>query len=147
VKKLIGGIVFGVLVLGLAVRFSHGQEAATTRVENHGVKQGDTLNITVTVDKAPSLDGNLAVKAVPEDGSAGQLEPACRLNKGQNTCTATMMLQLNTKTGSWKISQITFQPLTATDSTVLSTHGDLSFRVTAHGQILLPEDATVTGIN
>lgn len=144
-RKFVAGIAVGVLVVGLGVRFSRGQETETTRMAASKVIQGGIINMDVTVNRAPSLDGTIYVHIGPEGGT-DQLTLRCNLNTGATTCQSGERMPLDAKLGKWTIRKITFQPLAPSPEKELTKSGDLSFQVIPHGEVVFPDSATVSGI-
>ncbi|MFZ0638174.1 MAG: hypothetical protein WA020_13910 [Candidatus Acidiferrales bacterium] len=144
-RKFVAGMAVGILVIGLGVRFSGGQESETTRMSAGNVMQGGIVNMDVTVNRAPSLDGRIYVRVGPEGGN-DQLTLLCNLNTGAAMCEAGERMPLDAKLGKWTIRKITFQPLASSPEKELTTSGDVSFQVTPHGEVVLPDSATVSEI-
>jgi hypothetical protein len=143
-EKFFAGVVVGVLMLGLGVRISRGQGASTVQMAHKEIRQGDVLNLDVTVDKAPNLSGTIQVVAI--SNGAGDLGMTCHLEPAQTKCETGQRIPLDEKLGDWTVSKITFMPLGGPPAKELTVHGDLSFRVIAHGDIVLPDSATVSDI-
>lgn len=143
-KKFVAGLALGILVVGLGVRFSRGQESETTRMAGK-VMQGGIINMDVTVNRAPSLDGRIYVRVGPEGGN-DELTLPCNLNTGATMCQAGERMPLDAKLGKWTIRKITFQPLASSPEKELTKGGDLSFQVIPHGEVVFPNSATVSGI-
>src|SRR5271154_6133081 len=99
----------------------------------------------VTLDKAPNRDGVISVRVIPDGVSNAPLDLTCGLGASQTKCQASARMPLDAKPGKWIISQISFMPITG-EPKKLMEHGDSAFEVVAHGDIILPDSATVTDI-
>jgi len=137
--------VSGMYVSGIPARATPGQEAGTTHVEKAKITQGDNILVDVTVDKASNFAGMIYVRVYPDGVPNDRIDLGCRLGTSQTHCTANGTIPLSGKLGKWVISQITFTPDTG-EPKQLTEHGDSSFEVVAHGNIVLPDSATVTDI-
>ena len=144
-KKFCAGVAFGALILGLGVGISRGQESTSLQMAQKQIKQGSILNLAVTLDKAPNLDGYVTVVAAPDSG-AGQLEMKCNLSAGQTGCEMGPRISLDEKLGRWKVAKVAFTPSAGGQGKELARHGDMSFQVVAHGEVILPDAATISDI-
>jgi hypothetical protein len=144
-RKFIAGAALGILAVVLVAHMTRGQAAGTTQVRNAQVTQGDNVTMDVSIDTAANLYGTVTVKVSPEGMTNGGVTPQCGLDSGKTTCTASTRVPLDAKLGKWVITEITFIPL-AGEAKMLSKHGDFSFQVVAHGNIVLPDSATISNI-
>lgn len=142
--RFLAGVALGALILGIVVHVSRGQ-VATADVKAKQVRQGDVIDADVSVDPAPSLDGVVYLHVGP-DGGADQLVLSCGLPKAVTKCEASGRMPLDAKLGKWTIMKISFQPSAPSAEKELSRNGDLSFQVDPHGDVVLPDSATVSGI-
>jgi hypothetical protein len=133
------------ILIAISAHTTRGQAAGTAHLENAKITQGDTISMDVTLDKASNLPGVIRVIAFPEGAANGGVNLACGLNAAQTTCKAAAGMPLDAKLGKWFISRITFQPASG-EPKLLSEHGDSSFEVVPHGEIVLPDSATVSDI-
>jgi uncharacterized protein YodC (DUF2158 family) len=124
---------------------TRGQASTTTRMLNAKIPQGDNISMDLTLDKAPNVGGSIGVTAFPEGAVNGGISMGCNIASGSAKCTAGVSVPLDAKLGKWVISEITFQPYAGTAKT-LAKHGDTSFEVVAHGELILPDGATVSDI-
>jgi len=144
VRRLVPGLALGAVIFAIAVRLSGGQ-AATANFKAREIRQGDNIDMDVSVDRAPSVDGTIYVHVGPE-GGADQLTLSCGLNKESTRCQASNRVPLDAKLGNWTIIRISFQPLASSPEKDLAKNGDLSFQVVPHGSVTLPDSATVSDI-
>jgi len=142
--KFLVGVALGALIFGIVVHAGRAQ-VATTNVRANEIRQGDILNMDVSVDRAPNFDGTLSVRVSPE-GDNDPLTLSCNLSKDATTCQMGNRIPLEAKVGKWTIRKITFQTLAQAPEKELAKSGDLSFRVVSHGDVILPNSATVSGI-
>jgi hypothetical protein len=63
--KFLVGVALGALIFGIVVHAGRAQ-VATTNVRANEIRQGDILNMDVSVDRAPNFDGTLSVRVSPE---------------------------------------------------------------------------------
>jgi hypothetical protein len=145
VAMLLVGFVLAMFVLAIPARTTPGQEASTAHMENVKVKQGDNLSMDLTLDKASNLAGSIVVKISPDGTPDKEINLGCGLEAGRTKCAASTRIPLDGKLGKWTISQIRFAPITG-EPKLLTEHGDSSFEVTAHGEIVLPDSATVSDL-
>lgn len=138
-------VVFGALLTGISSHTTRGQASTTTRMMNAKIPQGDNVSMDLTLDKAPNVAGSVGVTAFPEGAVNGGISMGCNVVPGHTQCTAGTTLPFDAKLGKWVISGITFTPFAGTAKT-LAKHGDTSFEVVAHGDLILPDGATVTDI-
>jgi hypothetical protein len=143
-SKLIYGLVFGAAIFGIATHISQGQ-VATAEVKTKEIRQGDTLSMDVSVDRAPNLDGRIVVRISP-DGGGLQIEMNCTLNRGETKCQTGTRLPLDAKLGKWMITAISFQSFAQAPVRELVKGGSLFFQVTQHQEIILPNNATVSDL-
>jgi hypothetical protein len=142
--KFIVGLVLGVFMFALFTHISRGQ-SASTNVKNGEIKQGDILNMDVTVEKAPSVDGRIFVDVGPDAG-ASPVTLLCNLNRDSTKCQAGERLPLDAKVGKWVVMKISFQPLASSPAKELNKHGESSFQVVPRRDIILPDSATISDI-
>jgi len=143
--KFIAGVILGALVFGIVVHVSRGQ-AATANVKAKEIRQGDIINVDVSVDRAPSLDGRLFVHVGPDGGEA-ILTLVCNLSKDATKCQTGDRMPLDAKLGKWTIGKIGFQASApSSEKMLILKNGDLSFQVVPHGEVVLPNSATVSDI-
>jgi len=142
--KFTAGLILGALIFGLLVHVSRGQVAGA-RVKNKDIPQGDILNMDISVDRAPNLDGTLFARIGP-DGDSDRITLTCNLNNGGTVCQAGTRLPLDAKVGKWTIRNISFQTSAPSPEKKLTAEGDLSFQVVPHGEIILPDSATISNI-
>jgi hypothetical protein len=114
-------------------------------MEKAKVIQGDNIFMDVTLDKAPNRDGVIYVRVIPDGTPGGAFDLSCGLGASQTKCEASARMALDAKLGKWIISQITFTPVSGEPKRLME-HGDSSFEVVAHGDIVLPDSATVSDI-
>jgi hypothetical protein len=143
-RKFVAGVAFGILILGLGVRISRGQQSSTVQMAHKEIKQGDILNLDVTVDKAPNLTGTIQVIATSDGG--GDFGMTCHLDPGQTKCGVGQNVPLDAKLGKWTIRQVAFIPSAGGPMKDLTKQGDLSFQIIAHGDVILPDGATISDI-
>jgi|ERR1700722_2905581 hypothetical protein len=145
VVVLLFGFALAMLVTGIPARATPGQETGTARMEKAKIKQGDNITMDVAVDKASNFGGMIYARIHPDGVPTDRIDLGCRLAVSQTHCTANGTIPLGAKLGKWVISQITFTPDTG-EPKVLMEHGDSSFEVVAHGDLVLPNSATVSDI-
>jgi hypothetical protein len=138
-------VVFGGMLTGISSHTTRGQASTTTRMLNAKIPQGDNISMDLTLDRAPNVSGSIGVTAFPEGAVNGGISMGCNITSGSAKCTAGVSVPLDAKLGKWVISEITFKPYAGTAKT-LAKHGDTSFEVVAHGQLILPDGATVSDI-
>jgi len=143
-RKFISGVVLGAVIFGIVVHVSRGQ-VATTNVKAKEIRQGDIVDMDVSVDRAPSLDGRLFVRVGP-DGGGDQLTLNCNLSKDATKCQVGDRMPLDAKLGEWTIKKISFQALASSPEKELMKNGDLSFQVVPRGEVILPTSAAVSDI-
>lgn len=142
--KFIAGAVLGALIFGNIVHLGRAQ-VATANLRAREIRQGDILNMDVSVDRAPNLDGRLYVHVGP-DGGDDQLTLFCNLSKDATKCQVGDRMPLDAKLGKWSVRKITFQALAPSPEKELMKNGDLLFQVVSHGEVILPNSATVSDI-
>lgn len=143
--KFISGLVLGAAIFGIVAHLCRGQ-ATTAEVKAKDVRQGDDFWMDVSVDKAPNFDGTLNVWVSP-DGGGAPIELSGNLNKGMKTCQPHNRMPLNAKLGKWTINRITFQTFAQPQAEKeLTKSGLTSFQVVPHGEVILPDGATVSDI-
>jgi hypothetical protein len=142
--KFISGLGLAVLMFALLAHISRGQ-SASTNLKSIEIKQGDILNLDVTVEKAPNVDGRIFVDAGP-DGGPAEITLRCNLDRDSTKCQAGERLPLDAKVGKWVVTKISFQPLAPAPPKELTKHGELSFQVFARRDVFLPESATISDI-
>jgi hypothetical protein len=148
-RKYAATFVFGlavvILVTVMPARTTRGQEAGTAHMAKAKVTQGDNIFMDVALDKAPNRDGVIYVRVVPDGTPGGAIDLNCGLGASQTKCEASARMPLDAKLGKWIISQITFTPVSGEPKRLME-HGDSSFEVVAHGDIVLPDSATISDI-
>jgi len=142
--KFVSGVVLGAAIFGIVAHVSPGQ-VATAEVKVKVIRQGDILNMDVSVDRAPNLDGTLSVLVGP-DGDEAQVRLNCSLNKDTTKCQVGNRIPLDAKLGKWAIKKITFQALAPSPEKELRKSGDLSFQIVPHRDLIIPDSATVSNI-
>ncbi len=145
VVALLFGFGLAMLVTGIPARATPVQEAGTAHMEKAKVTQGDNIFMEVALDKAPNRDGVIYVRVIPDGTPGGAIDLSCGLGASQTKCQASARMPLDAKLGKWIISQITFTPVSGEPKRLME-HGDSSFEVVAHGDIVLPDSATVSDI-
>ena len=145
VTALLSGFGLAILVTGIPARATPRQEAGTAHMEKAKISQGDNIFLDVAVDKASNFAGIIYVRVNPDGIPNDRIDLGCRLAASQTHCTANGTIPLDAKLGKWVISQITFTPDTGEPKRLME-HGDSSFEVVAHGDIVLPNSATVSDI-
>jgi hypothetical protein len=143
-RKFVAGIVLGAVVVFLA-NVALGQMSATTEMNIAKIMQGQNVSVKLTLNQASNFPASVGVNILPDGQTVGGLTLTCGLDQGQSTCEPSARIPLNAKAGKWNISEITFQPVSG-EQKVLSKHGDLSFEVVPHGNIVLPGSATISEI-
>jgi hypothetical protein len=138
-------VVLEVLITGIPAHTTRGQTSTMTRMLNAKIPQGDNVSMDLTLDKAPNVAGSVGVTAFPEGAVNGGLSMGCNVVPGHTQCRAATTLPFDAKLGKWVISEITFTPFAGTAKT-LAKHGDTSFEVVAHGELVLPDGTTVSDI-
>jgi hypothetical protein len=145
-NDFLAGVAFGVLVLGLGVRIIRGQESTALQMARKEIKQGSLLTLDVTVDKAPNVNGTVFFIANPEN-STGEIGSNCPVPAGQTKCQMSVAIPLDEQLGEWVISRVTFAPSAGGQKPKeLVKRGDLAFQIIAHGDIVVPDGATVSEI-
>jgi hypothetical protein len=144
-RKFIVGVSLGAVILVLFAHVVRGQISGTAQMTNSKVTQGDNMAMKVLLDRASNRDGSIGVTVFPEGATNGGLGLSCGLASGQDSCQATARMPLDAKLGRWVVAEIAFTPVSGQEKTLLK-HGDLSFQVVAHGEIVLPESATISDI-
>ena len=142
--KFLAGVALGALIFGIVVHIGRAQ-MATTNIKVKEIRQGDIINMEVSVDRAPNLDGTLNVRVGP-DGENDQLTLRCGLSKDATKCQVGDRMPLDAKVGKWTIRKISFQTLAPAPEKELAKNGDMSFQVVSHGDVILPNSATVSDI-
>lgn len=142
--KFIAGAILGALIFGVVVHVSRGQ-VATANLQVQKIRQGDVINMGVSVDRPPNLDGRLFVRVGPDGGDA-QVTLDCNLNKDATKCQVGNRMPLDAKPGKWTIKNITFQTLAPSPEKTLTSNGDLSFQVISRDDVILPNSATISDI-
>ena len=143
-RKFVSGIILGAAVFAIVANVSRGQ-VATAEVKTKEIRQGDTLSMDVSVDRAPNLDGRILVRISP-DGGGLQIEMNCTLNRDETKCQTGTRLPLDAKLGKWVIKAISFQSFAQAPEKELAKSGSLFFQVTQHQEIILPNKATVSDL-
>jgi hypothetical protein len=138
-------IALATVLTGIASHTARGQEAGTAHMEKAKVTQGDNIFMDVALDKAPNRDGVIYVRVIPDGVSNAPLDLTCGLGASQTKCQASARMPLDARLGKWIISQISFMPISG-EPKKLMEHGDSSFEVVAHGDIILPDSATISDI-
>jgi hypothetical protein len=139
-------VTFGILLTVVPAHTARGQANGTTHMENPKVKQGDYPTMDIVLDKASNLPGSVSVTAFPEGMTNGGVTFSCGLQASQSQCKAVTSMPLDAKIGKWNIDAITFAPSPSGSVKVLAKHGESSFEVIAHGEVILPDGATVSDI-
>jgi hypothetical protein len=142
--KFIAGLAIGVLAFALLAHISKGQ-SASTKVRTGEIRQGDIVNMNVTVEKAPNIDGRIFVDVGP-DGAASVITLTGGLNREATQCQVGERLPLDAKLGKWVVMKISFVPSAPSSPKELNKHGDSSFEVVARRDVILPENATISDI-
>ncbi len=143
--KFIVGVILSALIFGIVVHVSRGQATATANLQAQKIRQGDVINMDVSVDRPPNLDGKLFVRVGPDGGDA-QVTLDCNLNKDAAKCQVGNRMPLDAKPGKWTIKSISFQTLAPSPEKALTKNGDLSFQVISREDVILPNSATVSDI-
>jgi len=142
--RFVLGVVLSTLIFAIAVRISGGQ-IATANFKAKEIRQGDNIDMDISVDRAPSVDGTIYVHVGP-DGDTDELILNCGLGKDATKCQASGRVPVDAKLGKWTIRKISFQTLAPAPEKELAKNGDLSFQVVPHGILTLPDSATVSDI-
>lgn len=145
IATLILEFAIAIFVIGIPAHPARRQTSSTAHMGTTKVTQGDNVSITLVLDKASNLAGSIGVTTMPEGVVNGGLSLGCNVNPGQTQCTATSTMALDAKLGKWVVSGITFTPF-AGQAKALAKHGDSLFEVVAHGEVILPDSATVSDI-
>jgi hypothetical protein len=143
-QRFIAGIFVGALIFGIVVHISRGQ-TATANIKAKEIRQGDVLDVDVSVDRAPNLNGTLYITVAP-DGGGDQFPLTCGLEKDATKCSGNSRMPLEAKLGKWTITKISFQASAPSSEKELKRNGVLSFQVVPHGELILPDRATVSDI-
>jgi hypothetical protein len=145
IVTLVVVLVVAAILVAIPVHTTRGQAVVTTHVEKARVTQGDTMSMDVVLDKGSNLGGSVSVTAFPDGAVNGGISLNCGLGPDHTQCKATTLMPLEAKLGKWVISEIAFTPGGGAAKS-LGKHRDSSFEVVAHGDIVLPDSATVSDI-
>jgi hypothetical protein len=146
IKTILVLIPLATALVGIAIHTTRGQASGTTHMEKTRVMQGEYPTMDVVLDKASNRPGSVSVTALPEGMTNGGVTFSCGLPVSQTQCKASTSMPLDAKIGKWNIDTITFTPAPSGSVKVLGKHGESSFEVVAHDEIVLPDSATVSDI-
>jgi hypothetical protein len=122
------------------------KQNANAQMTKEPIRQGSTLQITVTLDRAPNTNGRVFADVGPADGSLPALSTNVQIGKGQTEVSMYGILALDAKLGKWVIRKLSYQPEGGEGSKELTLSGDLSFQVSPHEEVIVPSGAKVTQI-
>jgi hypothetical protein len=131
-------VLSSLLLIGLAV--SAQQEASVEKARK--VVAGSDITFTIVTDRPATVPGIVGLKASPIRGGAPPETGGFALVG--KTATIKTTLSLKAKPGKWKIDEVWFAPIAASNKrTVLNSGGDLTFEVAPHEPLVFPSKATV----
>jgi len=125
------------LLIGIRVS---GQQAAKVEAPKK-VTQGSDIVFQITTDKPANVAGNVGVQVVSVDGNQTLNSNTYSLGTGR-TASVSLTIPLDAKTGTWKVTKVTFYASSGGIFNDLTPSGELTFEV-SHEFVVLPSKAEV----
>jgi hypothetical protein len=126
-------------VTACAVVVAAAQESARVTVPDIA-KAGETVNLDITVDKAPNFDGGGLTVIITGPNNLN-ISSGCSLPRGERTCRYPFHLPPDAQEGTWSVTKLLF--FTGSRQIDLSFK-PLPFQVIANSGLVFPTSAEVT---